>query len=138
MMNISTKGRYATRIMALLATDAAHPSINKFQIAEAESISAAYVQQILIPLKAAGLVESHRGRVGGFSIARSPDTITVGDILRAVEGEIMPAPCRSATHCNRVATCPSRPVWQKAAGLLEELFASITLADMIKEGGLRD
>jgi len=138
MMTISTRGRYATRIMALLAAESSRPSLTKFQIAEAESISAAYVQQILMSLKMAGLVNSHRGRVGGFSIARSPEAITVADVLAAVEGGILPVPCRTSTQCSRAATCPTRPVWEKAAGLLDDLFGSITLADMLKDRPVSD
>ncbi len=81
----------------------------------------------------AGLVNSHRGRVGGFSIARAPETITVADVLAAVEGDVLPVPCRTSTHCSRAATCPTRPVWEKAARLLNDLFGSITLADMLKD-----
>jgi Rrf2 family cysteine metabolism transcriptional repressor len=133
MMTISTRGRYATRIMVLLATKSATPSITKFAIAEAEAISPAYVQQILMALRMGGLVKSHRGRVGGFNIARPPEDITVGDVLAAVEGDILPAPCRNSGHCDRVATCPSRPVWEKAAQMLDDLFASITIADMVRD-----
>jgi Rrf2 family protein len=130
MMNISTRGRYAARIMALLATDYPCGPLTKFQIAEIESISPAYAQQLLM----AGLVNSHRGRLGGFTIARPPESMTVADVLAAVEGDILPAPCRNNAHCTRAATCPTRPVWEKAAAMLEDLFAGITLADLVKEG----
>lgn len=132
MMTISTRGRYATRIVALMASDPDRASLTKFQIAEAEAISAAYVQQLLMALRMAGLVTSHRGRTGGFSLARPPEAITVAEVLAAVEGDILPAPCRSTVHCTRAATCPTRPVWEKAAGLLDELFSSTTIADLLK------
>jgi Rrf2 family protein len=117
--------------MALLASATDQPSLTKYQIADSEAISPAYAQQLLMSLRLAGLVVSHRGRLGGFSLGRDPDKITVSDILAAVEGEILPAPCRAATHCSRAADCPSRPVWEKAAALLEDLFGGITLADMV-------
>ena len=132
MMTISTRGRYATRMMVLLASTAQSP-LNKFQIAEAESISPAYAQQLMMALRMAGLVKSHRGRLGGFSLARPPGTITVGDVLKAVEGEIMPAPCRETGHCDRMATCPTRPIWEKAAELLDDLFAATTIASLAEE-----
>lgn len=135
MMSISTKGRYATRIMTLLAAQAARPSLTKFQIAESEAISPAYVQQLMMSLRTAGLVNSRRGRDGGFEIARRPETITVGEILGAVEGAILPAPCHGGAHCSRAACCPTRPVWEKAAALLEDFFGGITLADMVSRGG---
>ncbi len=131
MMSISTRGRYATRIMTLLAAQTTRPSLTKIQIAESEAISPAYVQQLMVALRTAGLVNSHRGRDGGFSIARPPDAITVADILAAVEGDIRPAPCRDGVHCSRAACCPARPVWEKAARLLEDLFAGVTVADMV-------
>jgi len=119
-------------MMVLLASTAQSP-LNKFQIAEAESISPAYVQQLMMALRMAGLVKSHRGRLGGFSLARPPGTITVGDVLKAVEGEIMPAPCRETGHCDRMATCPTRPIWEKAAELLDDLFAATTIASLAEE-----
>jgi len=137
-MNISTRGRYATRIMALLATESASPSLTKFQIAESESISPAYVQQLMVGLRTAGLVDSHRGRQGGFSIARAPETITVSDILAAVEGDILPIPCKGKAHCRRVACCPTRPVWEKAAAVLADLFGGITVADIVNDAKLND
>ena len=133
MMAISTRGRYATRIMVLLAAQAERPPVNKFQIAEAEAISPGYVAQLMMALRMAGLVNSHRGRVGGFSLARSPETITVAHVLGAVEGSIMPAPCREGGHCERWITCPTRPLWEKAAGLLEDLFSTTTIARLAIE-----
>lgn len=137
MMTISTRGRYAARIMVLLASDASRAQLTKFQIAEAEDISPAYVQQLMMALRMAGLVVSHRGRVGGFSLSRPPDTITMSDVLHAVEGDVMPAPCREAGHCHRMATCPTRPVWEKAAELLDGLFADTTIAGLAQEDARR-
>jgi len=130
MMTISTRGRYASRIMVLLASDPELRPLTKYQIAEEEGITPAYVQQLMMALRLAGLVKSHRGREGGFSLARPPELITVADILKAVEGEVMPAPCRSAGHCERAATCPTRPLWEQAADLLDGLFARTTIADL--------
>lgn len=136
MLNLSTRGRYATRIMTLLAAQTGRSSLTKVQIAESEAISPAYVQQLMVSLRTAGLVDSHRGREGGFSIARAPDTITVADILAAVEGDILPLPCRAGAYCHRAACCPTRPVWEKAARVLGDLFAGITVADMV-DGAVR-
>jgi Rrf2 family protein len=131
MMTISTRGRYATRIMVLLASAAPQATMTKFQIAEAEAISPGYVQQLLMALRLAVLVRSARGRAGGFRLARPAETISVSDILKAVEGEIMPAPCRSKGHCERAATCPTRPLWQEAAELLDGLFSRTALTDLV-------
>ena len=131
MMTISTRGRYASRIMVLLAADPEMRPVTKYQIAEEESITPAYVQQLMMALRSAGLVKSHRGRDGGFSLSRPPEAITVADILKAVEGEVMPAPCRSTGHCERAASCPTRPLWERAADLLNGLFSGTTLADLV-------
>jgi Rrf2 family protein len=138
MMTISTRGRYASRIMVLLASEPQLRPITKYQIADAEAITPGYVQQLTMALRTAGLVNSHRGRDGGFSLARPPETITVADVLKAVEGEVMPAPCRSTGHCERAATCPTRPLWERAAQLLDDLFAGTTIADLMagRGGGL--
>ena len=130
MMSISTRGRYAARIMVLLASLSEKLSLTKYEIAEAEGLTPAYVQQLMTALRMAGLVASHRGRDGGFSLSRPPEAITIADVLRAVEGEIMPAPCLSMGHCDREASCPTRPVWEKAAKLLEDLFRGTTIPDL--------
>ena len=105
-------------------------SMTKYEIAAAEAISPAYVQQLMMALRFAGLVTSHRGRAGGFSLTLPPDRVTVADILRAVEGDLMPLPCQSTGHCERAATCPTRPLWARAARLLEDLFTRTSVADL--------
>ena len=130
MMTISTRGRYATRMVVLLAAQAPGASLTKTEIAEAEGISAGYVQQLMMALRLAGLVDSHRGREGGFSLSRTAGEITVADVLRAVEGDVMPAPCQSGTRCDREDGCPTRPVWNEAAALLNELFSKTTIASL--------
>ncbi len=131
-MALSTKGRYAARIMVYLAVRQGTGSVTKYQIAEAEELSADYIEQIMVRLKASGLVVSHRGRKGGFSIAKDPKSITLGDVLAAVEGPIRPVPCID-THCKREASCPTRPVWEKAVTVLEDLFGRTTVAHMAEQ-----
>ena len=106
MMTISTKGRYACRIMVLLTTRASGGPVTKHDIAETEAISPDYVQQIMMRLKAAGLVRSHRGRGGGFSVARDPETISISDVLVAMEGRVAPATCGEPECCDRADTVP--------------------------------
>lgn len=105
--------------------------MTKTQIADAESISAGYVQQLMMALRLAGIVDSHRGRDGGFSLSRSAEHITVADVLKAVEGDVMPAPCQGGTPCDRWEDCPTRPVWDEAAGMLNDLFNRTTIASLI-------
>jgi Rrf2 family protein len=130
MMSISTRGRYAPRILVLLASQQEKTSLTKHEIAEAEGMTPAYVQQLMMSLRVAGLVDSHRGARGGFSLGRPPEEITMSDVLRAVEGEIAIAPCQGTHECERAGLCPTRPVWQKAAELLDQLFSGTTIADL--------
>jgi Rrf2 family transcriptional regulator, cysteine metabolism repressor len=131
MMTISTRGRYATRIVVLLA--AQEPtSMTKNEIASIECISAGYVQQLMMALRLGGIIESHRGREGGFSLSRPAQEITVGEVLRAVEGSVTPAPCQGGIPCERWEECPTRPVWGEAAAVLNELFSRTTIASLVR------
>jgi Rrf2 family protein len=129
MMDISTKGRYATRIMVFLAEWPGRP-LTKTEISEAEDVTPGYLQQIMTTLLSAGLVRSYRGKAGGFALARPPETITVGEVLRATEGKVTPAPCWNLHNCERARNCPTRPFWLKAAHLLDDLFDGTTIADL--------
>jgi Rrf2 family protein len=132
MMTISTRGRYATRMVVLLAAQKPGASLTKTQIAQSEGISAGYVQQLMMSLRLAGVVDSHRGREGGFSLSRPAEQITVADVLRAVEGDVLPAPCQGGGHCDRAADCPTRPVWEEAAEMLNGLFSKTTIASLVE------
>ena len=138
MMSISSKGRYASRIMVFLASLPRATTVTKYEIADSEEISPAYVEQLMLPLRLAGLVASHRGRTGGFSLARDPETVTVAEVLKAVEGTVQVAPCSDAHACDRAETCPTRGVWQKATELLDDLFTGITVADLARETSQKD
>jgi Rrf2 family protein len=116
-----------------LASRPSGTSLTKTQIADAEGISAGYVQQLMMALRLAGIVESYRGREGGFGLSRPADQITVADVLRAVEGEVLPAPCQGGTHCERAADCPTRPVWEEAAMMLNELFSRTTISSLAQK-----
>ena len=133
MLSLSTKGRYATRIMVHLAMTAAgeHPA-RKREIAESEGITVDYVGQILMRLRAADLVRSYRGVKGGFALARDPADITVSDILKAVEGPISVVPCVS-DKCERGTACATRPVWIRANKALEQVFEETTVEDMARD-----
>ncbi|MDD4872247.1 MAG: Rrf2 family transcriptional regulator [Kiritimatiellae bacterium] len=133
MIKLSTKVRYATRIAVYLAMrDEKHPA-RKQEIAEAEDISADYVEQILIKLKTLGLVRSHRGTKGGFVLARDPHKITVADVINSVDGQIAIAPCIN-DKCNRIPFCPTRPVWEKANEALVNIFSKATIGELADEG----
>lgn len=126
MMRLSTKGRYATRIMIALAMCDRSIPARKQEIADNEGISADYVEQILMRLKAGGLVQSHRGAKGGFSLAKDPELITVADVLSTTEGPLALAPCKR-DDCNRATYCVAKEVWQEANQALEKVFSSVTI-----------
>jgi len=137
VIRISTKGRYATRIMICLARFGVKAPARKQDIARAEDISADYVEQILMKLKAAGLVRSHRGTRGGFSLARDPAEISVSAVLAAVEGPFELAPCASA-ECARASVCVTRGLWRRGSEALEAVFGSATVAALAEEARAAD
>jgi Rrf2 family protein len=117
--------------MTRLALDHGHGPARKKAIAEAEGISADYVEQIFMRLRTAGLVRSHRGLNGGFSLAREPDSISVGDVLKAVEDELTMAPCRSGP-CGRASACATREVWQRAEEAMQKVLGGASLAGLAR------
>lgn len=127
MINLSSKGRYATRIMIHLARQSG--SVRKGEIAAAEELTVDYVEQILIRLKAAGLITSRRGANGGFSLARPADQITVADVLAATEGSADLAPCLSG-DCPRIAQCATRPLWEQVSRTIKDAFTAATIAGL--------
>jgi Rrf2 family protein len=129
MMCISTKGRYAVRIMVFLAQWPGRP-LTKTEISEAEDITPGYMQQLMGSLLAAGLVRSYRGNSGGFALARPPEAITIGEVLRATEGKVSPAPCFYPDDCRRSAKCSTRIFWLRVGSMLDDLFESTTVADL--------
>jgi Rrf2 family iron-sulfur cluster assembly transcriptional regulator len=112
--------------LASVATDRPSP---KQMIADAEGISPDYVEQILMRLKAAGLVISIRGVKGGFQLARSPETITIADVISATEGPLDLAPCFEQ-ECDRESVCITREVWAEASDALRKVFEARTLSEM--------
>ncbi len=132
MMCISTKGRYAVRVMVFLARWPGRP-LTKREISEEEDISPGYLQQILGSLVNADLVTSYRGTAGGFSLAREPESITIGEVLRCTEGAFSPAPCERPEDCSRAPRCPTRPFWMKAASVMAELMDGTTIADLAND-----
>jgi Rrf2 family protein len=104
----------------------------KQDIAAAEGISADYVEQLLMKLKTAGLVTSHRGPKGGFTQTRPPHLVTVADVLEAAEGSLSLVPC-AEDDCRRSAACVTRRVWQNATDTLRRLFSERTISDLAGE-----
>ena len=107
------------------------------EVSRLQNISLAYLEQIVAPLREAGLVMSTRGAHGGYHLAREPQAITVGDVLRALEGPIAPVQCvsevRQADRCEREEVCLTRSVWEKVRDSIVNALDSTTLADLIEQ-----
>ncbi len=129
-MGISTKGRYATRMLVKMAAKPPGEPIKKQEIAEAEGITPDYAEQILMRLKAAGLVRSHRGKEGGFSVAVDPARLTVLRVLEVMEGDLSIAPCLNQTVCKRAASCVTQAIWRKADQAIRRVFQKTTIGKL--------
>jgi Rrf2 family protein len=107
------------------------------EVSRLQNISLAYLEQIVAPLREAELVVSTRGAHGGYHLARDPQAITVGDVLRALEGPIAPVQCvsevRQADRCEREEVCLTRLVWEKVRNGIVTALDSTTLADLIEQ-----
>ena len=134
-MMISTKGRYALRIMVDLAQHDGMEPVSVREIAQRQDISGKYMEQIIGVLSRAGLLRSVRGAQGGYHLAMTPDEMTVGMILRATEGDLAPAECvlDGAQHCDRRGACPSRTVFAKVYSAINSVIDSVTLRELMPE-----
>lgn len=135
-MRMSTRGRYASRIMIRLAMSHGEAPVSKQVIAKDEGITVDYVEQILIMLRGAGLVRSHRGVRGGFTLEGNPSDITVADVLQASEGPMAIVPC-STGDCERSTACVTRDLWSQAENALLKIFGSHTIEELAKKAKQR-
>lgn len=132
-MRLSTRGRYATRILLCIARQEQSGPVRKQLIADSECVSPDYVEQILVALKNAGIVHSHRGVKGGFTLAHDPADTSVNDVLLAVEGPMNLTPCLgNANHCDREDRCVTRGLWEHASTRLQEFFSETSLKDLLE------
>ena len=134
-MLISTKGRYALRVMLDLAERRDEGYIVLMDIAKRQEISEKYLESIIAVLSRAGFVQALRGRGGGYRLAREPESYTVGSILKLTEVPLAPVACLEGEKnlCNRAATCKTLPMWTKLDMLVNDFFEDITLADLLQE-----
>lgn len=133
-MRISTKGRYAVRVMLDLATNNTGEYIKVKDIAGRQEISEKYLEQIISVLNKAGYVKSTRGAQGGYRIARDPASYTVGMILRLTEGSLNPVSCLDddINECERCDTCETLEVWKKLAEAINGVVDHVTIADLVE------
>ncbi len=141
-MKLSTKGEYGLRAMFELALYYGRGPIPLKLIAEKQSISEPYLEQLLGSLRRAGLVESTRGAQGGYNLAKKPDEICVGDIIRTLEGSLGPMDCVNEDNqdnaCDRAGGCVTKIVWEKVRDSVTQVLDSITLAHMCAEANKED
>ena len=135
-MIVSTKGRYALRVMLSFAQRGGDEYIPLKEIAEAEGISQKYLESIMTILSKAGFVDAVHGKGGGYRLNREPESYTVGSILKLTEGSLAAVSCTSqgAAACSRTTCCQTLPMWEKLEKMIDEFFEGITLADLLKEG----
>lgn len=135
-MKVSTRGEYGVRAMVALANQFGQGPMSITEISRVSSVPAAYLEQLIAPLRRAGLVESKRGAHGGYVLARSPELVRVGDVYRVMEGPVAPMDCVSEDSdqqtCPLIDNCETRPVWLKVRDSIVEALDSTTLADLIK------
>ena len=134
-MKISTKGRYAVRVMLDLALNNTGECIKVKEIASRQGLSEKYLEQIIAVLNKAGYVKSVRGAQGGYRIAREPKDYTVGMILRLTEGSLAPVSCLDigADECDRCDTCETLEVWKELYQAVNNVVDNITLADLVEK-----
>ena len=133
-MKISTRVRYGTRLMVKLGFYYGKGSVFLKDIAKEEEISEKYLSQIIIPLKAAGLVNSFRGAHGGYVLTRPPAKITLKDIVGVLDDNFELVSCVSnPAECSRVAVCVTRDLWSKLGKKIAQTLDSVTLEDLVKQ-----
>lgn len=134
-MIVSTKGRYALRVMVSFAQRGNEDYIPLKEIAEAEGISQKYLESIMTTLSKAGFVDAIHGKGGGYRLNRRPEEYTIGSILKLTEGSLNVASCTSqgAAACSRSSCCQTLPMWERLDRMIDEFFEGITLADLLKE-----
>ena len=134
-MIVSTKGRYALRVMVCLALRGDGDYIPLKEIAEEEGISQKYLEAIMTTLSKAGFVDAVHGKGGGYRLNRKPADYTIGSILKLTEGGLATVSCtaQGPSACARSSCCKTLPMWEKLDKMVDDFFESITLQDILKE-----
>lgn len=132
---ISSKGRYALRVMIDLAENSGGEYIPLKEISARQEISQKYTESIMALLSKNALVDGQHGKGGGYRLSRLPESYRVGEILRITETSLAPVSCLEcgAEKCSRAEDCRTLPMWSKLDKMINDFFDSITLADLIKK-----
>ena len=134
-MIVSTKGRYALRVMVYLARHQDEEYVPLKAIAESEGISQKYLESIMTVLSKADFLDAVHGKGGGYRLNRSPEGYTIGAILKLTEGSLAAVSCTSQgpSACARTECCQTPPMWDKLDKMIDDFFEGITLANLIQE-----
>ena len=134
-MMISTRGRYALRVMIDIAEHNTGEYITLKEIAQRQEISEKYLENILPALTKAGFLDGLRGKGGGYKLARPSESCTIGSILKLVEGNFVPVACMefNPSKCSRACECKTLPMWQQLQATVDKFFEGITIADLCNQ-----
>ncbi len=132
-MRLSTKGRYGTRAILEIAKHYGEKPIKRKEIVLIQKIPDSYLENILITLKAAGLILTIRGAHGGYQLTREPSSITVLQVVEALEGTIVPVHCIETqdSNCSRSGVCTTQPIWHELYQAMREVLNKYTLEDLL-------
>lgn len=130
-MRISTRGRYALEAVLYLVVSGSRDYVSIKEIGENTDISENYLEQLFIPLKRANLIAGSRGAQGGYVLTKPAEEISVGYVLRAVEGQLNPVKCTVGSKvCSRYGECVTRYVWESMADVIDDVVSNISMADL--------
>jgi Rrf2 family transcriptional regulator, cysteine metabolism repressor len=136
-MKVSTRGEYGVRAMVALAKHYGDGPVSINIVAKESLVPYAYLEQLIVPLRKAGLVESKRGAQGGYTLTRSPELVRVGEVYRVMEGPVAPMDCVSEDPadqtCPLIDGCETRPVWLRVRDSIVDTLDSMTLADLVRK-----
>jgi Rrf2 family protein len=132
-MKLSTKIRYGTRAILELASRFGEGPIELKEIARSQEISIKYLEQVIIPLRTAGIVKSARGSKGGYSLAKPPSEICLFDVVETLEGPLYMVDCiKDSKLCRRSSSCVTRDIWSEVSEAMHRVLKSITLDEMVR------
>ena len=135
-LRITTKGRYGIRAICYLAKSKEETPLTIQSIAEQENIPIRYLEQIMVRLRRAGILESVRGPGGGYSLNKPPDQLSIGRLLRTLEGEFSVVWCaneKERVSCQFAEECLTKPLWTAVTNIIAEILDRITLQDLIDD-----
>jgi Rrf2 family transcriptional regulator, cysteine metabolism repressor len=141
MLKVSSRGHYGLRLMTELARAHGRGPLSLTEIARVEALPLPYLEQLVVPLRKAGLVEGTRGLHGGYTLARDPRDITAGDILRVLEGPVKLVDCTALAYihgaCGREGDCFSSGLWHRIKVTVEAILDQATLDDLLHDPGFQ-